>query len=122
MMGIYTVQSFLQYYLRDVVKTFVLFGKFKIAESAESAITFFVLPLLVGGTVSTLLAGVLSDKLGRKPLLYFSQIMMWLVALEFLLSTFISVLNNFTIVFFCGFLFGIGYGGITNMNTIYNFC
>src|SRR5581483_7187527 len=64
-MGFFTVQEFLQFYFRDVVKVFTLFGR-NVAENPESAVSVFGLMLLLGAVASSLAAGVLSDRFGRK--------------------------------------------------------
>ena len=70
-MGIYTVQEFLQYYMGDVIGApYILAGVGQVADAAEQAVSFFLLPLLLGAILSSLVAGVLSDRHGRKLMVY----------------------------------------------------
>lgn len=71
-MGVYTVQEFLQYYMGDAVKDFSLFGT-QVATNAATAASVFLLMLLLGALPSSLVAGYLSDRLGRKIAVYFSS-------------------------------------------------
>ena len=69
-MGTFTVQEFLQYYLRDTVGApFQLFGVTVVAK-AEQAVSFFITTLLIGAVISSLAAGVLSDRYGHKLMVY----------------------------------------------------
>jgi Na+/melibiose symporter-like transporter len=97
-MGIFTVQEFLQYYLGDVigVANFVLPGIGKVADTPESAVSLFLILLLVGAIISTVAAGVLSDRHGRKIMVYLSGGIMGVVCLVF--------------VFFHSFLLAVGMG------------
>lgn len=71
MSGIASVRGFLQYWMEDVVqKPYNLLGW--ILPDAKAATSMFLLPLLVGATVAALLAGALSDRFGRKLLVYLS--------------------------------------------------
>ncbi len=110
-MGIYTVQEFLQYYMGDVIGApFVLAGVGKVADAPEQAVSFFLLPLLLGSILSTLVAGVLSDRHGRKIMVYLSGVMMGAVALVFILT------HNFTLTVLMGIVFGLGYGAYQSVD------
>jgi MFS family permease len=108
-LGTFTVQSFLLFYMQDVIaggaETFdyTFFGV-KLANDAASATSFFVLPLLLGAILSSLAAGVLSDRYGRKLMVYISGGLQALVVLIFLFST------SFATAVIMGFIFGLGYG------------
>ncbi len=108
-MGVYTVQEFLQYYLRDAIGEFTLFGV-QVADTAESAVSFFLITLLVGAIISTLAAGVLSDKYGRKLMVYISGALQGLVAL--ILIPF----HNFTLAVMLGVVFGLGFGAYQSVD------
>jgi MFS family permease len=101
MMGTFTVQEFLQYYMRDVIGDFRLFGA-RVADTAEAAVSFFVIALLVGALISTLSAGVLSDRYGRKRLVYLSGTLQGLVA------AMLIPFSNYALVVFLGIIFGLG--------------
>jgi Na+/melibiose symporter-like transporter len=102
-MGTFTVQEFLQYFMRDVVKDFTLFGA-RVAENAESAVSFFVLALLLGAIVSSLAAGILSDRFGRKFMVYASSGLQAVAPIVFLFVA------PFPLVVGLGLVFGLGYG------------
>lgn len=108
-MGAFTVQEFLQYYMRDVVKDFTLFGA-RVAENAESAVSFFIIALLIGAVASSLAAGILSDKLGRKKIVYLSSILQAIV--PFVLIFF----SPFPLVVGLGIIFGLGYGAYASVD------
>ena len=76
----------------------------KLAGDPASATSFFVLPLLLGAILSSLVAGVLSDRYGRKLMVYISGGLQALVVLIFLLST------SFETAVIMGLIFGLGYG------------
>ena len=110
-MGIFTVQEFIQYYLGDVIGApFVLAGFGKVADTAESAVSFFLPMLLLGAIITTLIAGVLSDKYGRKLMVYLSGALMGVVCLVFVLF------HNFTLVVLMGIVFGLGYGAYASVD------
>jgi MFS family permease len=109
MLGVYTVQGYLLFYIKDVVAAgkddyvFRFFGV-TLARSAPEATSIFLLTLLVGAVVSSLLAGILSDRYGRKRMVYLSGALQGVVALTFLLT------GRFEIVVVLGVVFGLGYG------------
>lgn len=110
-MGIFTIQEFLQYYMGDVLGApFILAGVGKIADRPEEAVSFFLLPLLLGSIFSTLIAGVLSDRHGRKIMVYLSGGLMGAVALMFILF------HSFTLAVLMGLIFGLGYGAYESVD------
>ncbi len=108
-MGVYTVQEFLQFYLRDAIGVFKLFGT-QVADTPEVAVSFFLITLLVGALISTLAAGVLSDKYGRKSMVYISGALQGLVAL--ILIPF----HDFTLAVLLGVVFGLGFGAYQSVD------
>jgi len=102
-MGTFTVQEFLQFFMRDVVKDFSMFGKV-IAPNPETAASYFLAGLLLGAIVSSLAAGVLSDRYGRKFMVYASSTLQASVPLIFIFFA------PFYIVVGLGLVFGLGYG------------
>ncbi|MBI4786636.1 MAG: MFS transporter [Chloroflexi bacterium] len=108
-MGVYTVQEFLLFYLRDAVGDFRLFGM-QVAETAESAVSFFLITLLLGAIASTLVAGILSDKFGRKLMVYISGALQGVVALIFILF------HDFTLAVLMGIVFGLGFGAYQSVD------
>ncbi len=110
-MGIFTVQEFIQYYLGDVIGApFVLLGFGKVADTAEAAVGFFLPMLLLGAIITTLIAGVLSDKYGRKLMVYLSGALMGIVCLVFVFF------HNFTLAVLMGIVFGLGYGAYESVD------
>jgi MFS family permease len=102
-MGTFTVQEFLQFYMGDVVKTFTLFGA-TVAGNAEAAVSVFGAALLLGAVAPSLLAGILSDRFGRKAMVYLSSGVQALVPLVFIFF------SSFDLAVLMGIIFGVGYG------------
>jgi MFS family permease len=110
-MGIFTVQEFIQYYLGDVIGApFVLAGVGTVADTAEAAVSFFLPALLLGAIITTLVAGVLSDRYGRKVMVYLSGALMGFVCLVFVLF------HSFTLAVLMGVIFGLGYGAYESVD------
>jgi len=109
MMGIYTVQEFLQYYLKDVIQVFAVLGNVLTTEP-EGAVAVLILALMAGAILSTLTAGVLSDQVGRKRMIYLAGALMSLVAAVFILT------QSFTIALLMGLVFGLGYGAYMSVD------
>ncbi len=108
-MGVYTVQEFLQFYLQDAIGNYRLFGV-QVADTAESAVSFFLITLLIGAIASTLVAGQLSDKHGRKLMVYVSGALQGLVALMLI------PFHDFTLAVMLGIVFGLGYGAYESVD------
>lgn len=100
MLGIYTIQDFLQYYMRDVLGV----------TDPESQVTRFILLVSLTSVASTLGAGWLSDRFGRKRVVYFSGVLMGLVGLVFI------VVHSLPIAIAAGAIFGLGYGAYTSVD------
>jgi Na+/melibiose symporter-like transporter len=108
-MGTYTVQEFLQYFMRDVVKDFTLFGV-SVAENAESAVSFFVIALLIGAIASSLTAGIVSDRVGRKKVVYAAS------ALQAIVPFVLIFIHPFSLGVTLGIVFGLGYGAYSSVD------
>ncbi len=100
MLGIYTVQDFLQFYMRDAVK----------AAHPEQQTTNFIIILSLTSLVSAFVVGWLSDRFGRKSMVYVSGGFMALVGLIFIIT------QSLPIVLIAGAIFGIGYGAYTSVD------
>ncbi len=100
MMGIYTVQDFLQYYLRDAVHV----------AHPEAEATNFIIIVSLTSLLSAFAAGWLSDRFGRKRLVYISGAFMAVVALTFIIT------QSLPIVLIGGAIFGFGYGAYTSVD------
>lgn len=109
-MGTFTVQQFLQYYMGDVVKTFRLFTLYT-AQNAIEATSVFLLLFLVGALPSSITAGILSDRYGRKIMVYISSTFQAIVPIAFAFFA-----PDFTIAALLGLLFGIGYGAYQSVD------
>ncbi len=100
MMGIFTIQTFLQYYMRDAVGV----------AHPEQATTNFVILVSLTSLVTAFGAGWLSDHFGRKRLVYIAGGMMVLVGVIFVLT------HSYPIVMAAGALFGLGYGAYQSVD------
>jgi len=100
MLGIYTIQTFLQFYMRDVVQV----------ANPEQQTTNFVILVSLTSLVSAFVAGWLSDRFGRKRMVYLSGSFMALVGFIFIVT------HSLTIVIAAGALFGLGYGAYQSVD------
>lgn len=100
MLGIYTIQTFLQFYMKDAVG----------APHPEQAATSFVILVSITGLFSAFTAGWLSDRFGRKRLVYISGCMMALVGVVFVVT------HALPLVITAGALFGLGYGAYQSVD------
>jgi MFS family permease len=94
MLGISTIQTFLFFYMRDAVG----------AAHPEQQTTNFVIIVSLTSLISALGAGWLSDRYGRKRMVYISGGLMALVGLIFIVT------HSLPIVLAAGGLLGVGYG------------
>ena len=100
MLGIYTIQTFLQYYMRDAVGV----------AHPEQATTNFVILVSLTSLVTAFVAGWLSDRFGRKRLVYVAGGLMALVGVIFVIT------HSYTIVIAAGAIFGLGYGAYQSVD------
>lgn len=99
LLGFYSINNYLQYYLEDVL------GSTKPAED-----TMLVgIVMLVGATLISMVAGKLSDWIGRRWTFAIAAIAMGLTAVVFLFAP------SFSIILLMGVSFGIGYGTFTSV-------
>ena len=99
-LGIYTVQDFLQFYMRDAVRV----------PHAETQTTNFIIILSITSLISALAAGWLSDRFGRKRMVYFSGGFMATVGLIFIVT------HSLPIILAAGAIFGLGYGAYISVD------
>ena len=109
MLGIFTVQEFVQYYLRDVIakgqEPFdYRIGSLTLVKTAHEATGIFIFMLLFGAIASSVWAGKISDRYGRKPVVYFSGLLQGVIVVILLL------VGRFELVVLLGLIFGLGYG------------
>ncbi len=106
MLGINTVQAFLQYYFHDVL------GR----QDQELQAGYFVIVVTLAASLTTLLGGWLSTRSGRKRLVYLSGGLMTGVAVIFIAVNFLvfaGVLSQnagLLLAMVAGGIFGLGYG------------
>jgi Na+/melibiose symporter-like transporter len=96
-MGIYSVFTFFQFFLKDIVR---------VARPEEQA-SYLIGIIIATGIPTSLLAGSLSDRLGRKPMIYWSGGLMSVAAVAFIPA---ALFPSLGFTFAIGALFGVGYG------------
>lgn len=109
-MGTFTVQQFLQYYMSDVVGAPFRFFGATLTDDPAAATAFFLLMLLIGAIASALVAGALSDRYGRKPLVYLSGALQAAVVAVFVFY------GSFELAIILGLVFGLGYGAYQSVD------
>lgn len=100
MLGFYTVQPNIQYYLRDVVG---------LADPAKDAGILF-LCVLIAATITGLLGGWLSDRMGRKRIVYIANSMMAVTAVAF------PFCRTYPVAVAVAVVFGLGYGAYVSVD------
>ncbi len=100
MIGFYTLFNFQQYYLEDIMGS---------THPAQDT-TLVSAVVLVGATLISVVAGVLSDKIGRKKVASFSALFMATMAFALLFRP------SFQVILVMGVIFGLGYGGFTSVH------
>ena len=100
MLGIYTIQTYLLFYMRDAVG----------APHPEQQTTNFTIIVALTSLISAFVVGWLSDRYGRKRMVYFAGGFMALVGLIFILS------HSLPIVLAAGAIFGLGYGAYQSVD------
>lgn len=101
-LGFYLVQPYLRFYLADVIKSFVLFGK-NIGD-ADNAALVIALTISLTGALGAAWAMKFSDQLGRKKTIYISGTIMAVVLVPF------ALVRSFDAIFLLAVVFGFGYG------------
>jgi len=93
-MGMFTVQPFIQYYLADHLGV----------KDPEKTAALLLAIILVGATVTGVLGGRVSDRVGRKPVVYVANGVIALASLGFLFT------SSLPVAFAIGVVYGLGYG------------
>ena len=96
-MGIYSVFTFFEYFLGDVIRV----------RDPEQSASYLIGVIIAGGILTALVAGRLSDRWGRKPLVYLSGGTMALASIVFVA---VAVHPSLGFMFVVGAFFGLGYG------------
>ncbi|WP_261664279.1 MFS transporter [Deinococcus sp. Marseille-Q6407] len=99
-LGQYSVQPFLNYYNRDVLRQ----------SNPEQSTSVMLAAIIVASIVSALLGGQLSDRLGRKPVIYAAGGMMALAAVLLILN------GSYLPALGIAALFGLGFGAFTSVD------
>jgi MFS family permease len=110
-LGFNVVSSYIYFFLHDLVGApFDFFGLFTI-DTVGPAMSLFMLNFLVGSVLSSLASGILSDKYGRKQLVYLA------VALQcFATSAFLWTQNYGFLAALMAPLCGSGYGAYISVD------
>jgi MFS family permease len=106
--GRFAVQPFLAFYLADVIGTFEIFGA-KI-EGASLALTLLLVMLSVTAAVTAIISGSLSDRVGKRPVVFVASVAMAVAALGFALS------RDYPTAILLGLAFGLGYGAFVSVD------
>lgn len=99
-LGQYSVQPFLQYYAADVLRQ----------PNPEQASSLLALAIIAASIASALYGGKLSDRLGRKPVIYVAGALMGVSALVLVL------LHSFPLALAVALIFGLGFGAFTSVD------
>nr|MBF6590825.1 MFS transporter [Ktedonobacterales bacterium] len=105
MMGVFIVQLYLQYYMRDVAHV----------DPAKGTSQFLIL-LTVAATLSTALAGWASDRVGRKRMVYISGAFMAVVGAAFVLAPILVPGHVFALALGAAAIFGLGFGAYVSVD------
>jgi MFS family permease len=103
MLGFYLAQTYLQYFLADVVRAFQALGR-TITEEPFQAVALLGLLISLGAALASVPAGRASDRVGRKPLIYLSGAGLGL------LMPFILLFPRYDLLLFLALFFGLFYG------------
>lgn len=103
MLGFYLAQTYLQYYLTDVVRVFQAFGR-ALAQEPFQGVALLGLLISLGAALASIPAGRASDRWGRKPLIYLSGVGLGL------LMPFILLFPHYDALLFLALFFGLFYG------------
>jgi MFS family permease len=106
--GRFAIQPFLFYYLRDVVKTFPL-GPLRLA-LADQALGIILLLLSFAGAITAIVGGVLSDRIGKKRIVFLAGGIMASAAAGFALT------QSYALAVLIGLVFGLGYGAYISVD------
>lgn len=93
-LGIWSVQPFIQYYLSDVIGV----------PNPEKMAGYLMGAILLGATATGFLGGRLSDRIGRKRVVYVANVLIALISVGFIFA------DSLPVAFTLGLLYGLGYG------------
>ena len=96
-LGIFSILPFMELYFRDVVRT----------PDAGAASAFWLLAVIAGAIIPSMVGGVLSDRTGRRKLFVYVSSGIQAVVVSVLLF---GLVRSLTLLYILGILYGIGYG------------
>jgi MFS family permease len=99
-LGQYSVQPFLNYYTKDVL------GQ----KDPGLATSILLLSIITASICTTLIGGQVSDRIGRKPVIYIAGSLMAVMALCLLVAP------NFYVAIGVAVFFGLGFGAFTSVD------
>lgn len=102
MLGFYAILPYVNYYLADVLRI----PRDKVDTYAPLLMTV----ILIAASVSGFYGGRISDRIGRKRVVYIANSMIAVVALGFVFA------RTLPVALFVGFLFGLGYGAYISVD------
>lgn len=104
----YAIQPFLLFYLKDVVQQFRI-GPV-VLPSADLALAALLVLLSLTAALTAITSGPYSDRVGKKPVIYFAGAVMGVAALGFALT------QNFAVAALAALVFGLGYGAYVSVD------
>ncbi len=96
-LGIFSILPFMELYFRDVVRT----------PAAGAASAFWLLAVIAGAIIPSMVGGVLSDRTGRRKLFVYVSSGLQAVVVSVLLF---GLVRSLSLLYILGILYGIGYG------------
>jgi MFS family permease len=96
-LGIFSILPFMELYFRDVVRT----------PDAGAASAFWLLAVIAGAIIPSIVGGLLSDRTGRRKLFVYISSGMQAVVVSVLLF---GLVRSLALLYVLGILYGIGYG------------
>jgi MFS family permease len=96
-LGIFSILPFMELYFRDVVRT----------PDAGAASAFWLLAVIAGAIIPSMIGGVLSDRTGRRKLFVYISSALQAAVVSVLLF---GLIRSLSLLYVLGILYGIGYG------------
>ncbi len=96
-LGIFSILPFMKLYFRDVVGS----------KSAGAASSFWLLAVIAGAVIPSIVGGVLSDRTGRRKLFVYISSGLQAAVVSVLLF---GLIRSLSVLYILGVLYGIGYG------------
>lgn len=96
-LGIFSILPFMELYFRDVVRV----------PDAGAASAFWLLAVIAGAIIPSMIGGVLSDRTGRRKLFVYISSGIQAVVVSVLLF---GLVRSLSVLYVLGILYGIGYG------------